>query len=316
MNRRQFVSRVSLGAAAACTTFAKPSLAAAAAASTRVNIRFAGMMTFLQRSDRSFLVATPGHHASHHMTHTPFLMARAGSPIAKALGFAPAIGVVPAAFDTTLVGSIASGFVYRNLDNTSIEIVSGTSNEVANQATEMASMNNIAPGKRVRGNLEKWASSTISLRGGRLDNTSYGHPDAGKVWSFGSYKQRLTDAVKFSDDGASATTIRLTNADDARSFTVPAAGSTDLWVFSAAQPDDAIVQPTMLEHSEVLFDYLVDVKPIVATCPDATGRDVPSTELPYVKPTSASLGLIVEERHMPPMTELCFIACILLGSAK
>ena len=45
-------------------------------------------------------------------------------------------------------------------------------------------MNRIAPGKRVRGNVEKWASTTVSLRGGRIDN-SEGHPDADKVWAFG-----------------------------------------------------------------------------------------------------------------------------------
>ena len=312
MNRRQFVSRVSLGTAAACTTFAKPSLAAA---SGSVNVRFVGMMTFVQRSDLSFLVATPGHQASHHMTHTPFLMARAGSPIAKALGFAPALGVVPAAFDTRLVGTHADQFVYRNLANTSLEIASGTRDAVLNNASEMALMNKIAPGKRVRGNIEKWASATISLRGGKIEN-SYGHPDAGKVWSFGNYSQRLTDAVNFSNDGAAATTIRLTSADDARSFTLPAGETTDLWVFSAAQPDGAIGQPTMLEHSQVLFDYLVDAKPIVATCPEATGRDVPNTELPYVGPTSASMGIVASESSMPPLMELCFIAAILFGTAK
>ena len=89
MNRRAFVSRVTLGGvAAACTGFGKPVQAAAAA--NQVNVRFVGMMTFLERADRSFLVATPGQHALHHMTHTPFLMARAGSPIAKAFGMKPA----------------------------------------------------------------------------------------------------------------------------------------------------------------------------------------------------------------------------------
>ena len=37
----------------------------------------------------------------------------------------------------------------------------------------------------------------------------------------------------------------------------------------------------MLEHSEVLFDYLVDATPVVATCPEATGRIAPATELPF-----------------------------------
>ena len=83
MNRRDFVSRVTLGgAAAACTGLGKPVQAATAA--NHVSVRFVGMMTFLERADRSFLIATPGQHALHHLVHTPFLMAGAGSPIAKA----------------------------------------------------------------------------------------------------------------------------------------------------------------------------------------------------------------------------------------
>jgi hypothetical protein len=306
MNRRDFVSRVTLGAAAACTGIGSN---ASAAPSSHLKVRFVGMMTFLERTDKSFLVATPGHHAFHHMTHTPFLMARAGSAIAKDLGFEPVRGVNPEAFDTVLAGSRSQDFVYKNLDNTSLEIVTGSTDAVDNHATEMALMNKIAPGKRVRGNVEKWASSTISLRGGRIDN-SHGHPDAGKIWAFGEYKQRLTDAVNFTSNGP--TTIRLTSANQARTFTVPADG-TELWVFSAAQPDAAFGQPTMLEHSQVLFDYLVDAKAIVPTCPSATGRDVPATELPYVGATSASVGITGAATTMPPLTELCFIASLLLG---
>lgn len=312
MNRRQFVSRVSLGAAAACAL--TPS-ALAASAPGQVNVRFVGMMTFMERADRSFLVATPGHHAFHHMTHTPFLMARKGSAIAKALGMSPVAGVVPAAFDTRLIGSRADDFVYRNLDNVSLDITSGANDAVTNEATEMALMNRIAPGKRVRGNVEKWASSTVSLRGGRIENSA-GHPDAGKVWSFGGYRQQVTDAVDFRNLSGAATTIRLTSALEAASFTAPAGETADLWVFSAAQPGEGIGEPTMLEHSEVLFDYLVDAKPVVATCPEATGRMVPPTALPFVKPTSASNGLVASEAVMPPLSEFCFIAAILLGDGK
>ena len=103
MNRRDFVSRVALGgAAAACTGLGKSVQAAGA---NEVSVRFVGMMTFLERVDRSFLVATPGQHALHHMMHAPFLMARTGSPIAKAFDMRPAAGVVPAAFDTSLIGT-------------------------------------------------------------------------------------------------------------------------------------------------------------------------------------------------------------------
>jgi hypothetical protein len=54
MNRRDFVSRVALGAAGACTTFAKP---ASASPNAGLKVRFVGMMTFVERTDHSFLVA-------------------------------------------------------------------------------------------------------------------------------------------------------------------------------------------------------------------------------------------------------------------
>lgn len=313
MNRRQFVSRVSLGAAAACTPLTHSSLAAAP--SGQVNIRFVGMMTFMERADRSFLVATPGQHAFHNMTHTPFLMARKGSAVAKALGMVAVPGVIPAAFDTTLIGSIPEDFVFFNLDNTAVDVVSGSDAQVTNDAHEMAILNAIAPGKRVRGNVEKWAAATISLRGGRIEDSA-GHPDAGKVWAFGNYKQKLTDAVNFKNTAGASTTLRLTSAADVRSFTVPAGESTELWVFSAAEPNGGIGEPTQLEHAEVLFDYLVDAKAVVATCPEATGRKVPPTALPFVKGTSASMGIVASAAMAPPLTEFCFIAALLLGTSK
>ena len=85
------------------------------------------MMTFVERADRSFLVATPGQHAMHHMMHTPFLMARAGSPIAEGIRHDTRVaGVVPAAFDTRSIGTNPAEFVYRSLANTSLDVVSGT----------------------------------------------------------------------------------------------------------------------------------------------------------------------------------------------
>jgi hypothetical protein len=270
------------------------------------------MMAFVERADRSFLVATPGHQSMHHMTHTPFLMARAGSPIAKAFSMTAVPGVVPEAFDTMLIGSNPADFVYKSLLNYSIDVVSGEAPAVSNAADEMALLHRIAPGKRVRGNLEKWASSTVSLRGGRIENSS-GHPDAGKVWSFGTYRQRLTDAVNFHNLDGTSTTIRLTSAVDVRTITVAAGENAELWVFSAAQPNGGTAEPTMLEHSEVVFDFLVDAKAVVATCPNATGRKVPDTQLPFLAPTSASNGLIASAAAMPPWTEFCFVASLLLG---
>jgi len=310
MNRRGFVSRVALGgAAAACAGFGRPAFAAAAAG--QLNVRFIGMMTFVERSDRSFLVATPGDD-HHHMTHVPFLMARADSPLAKTLGMVPAEGVVPSAFDSMLEGSRPSDFVYLALSNTSLEIVSGPSDAVRNDATEMAQLQDIAPGKRLRGNLEKWASSTISLRGGHLENSA-AHPDAGKVWSFGNYRQRLTDAVSFRNAPGMSTTLRLTTGADVRNVAISQDSPTEFWIISSADPGDRMNSPTKLVHSELLFDYLVDAQPVIAECAEATGREVPPTLLPFVKPTSASLGIVASEAMMPPLTDFCFVAAMLFG---
>jgi hypothetical protein len=311
MKRRDFVSRVALGAAAACT--ALPRSSEASSVSGQLKLRFVGMMAFIERNDHSFLVATPGQVHTSHMTHVPFLMAKSGSPIAKALGMAPARGVIPAAFDTEVEGANPSEYVYRNLANTSIEVISGTTDAVSNEATEMAQLQKIAPGKRVRGNIERWASTTMSLRGGHLENSS-AHPDAHKVWSFGDYRQRLTDAVNFRNSNNAATTIRLTSGTDVRSYTVAAGETCELSMISAATPDARMNDPMRLVHSEVVFEYLVDAKPVIAECAEATGREVPPTELPFVTPTSASAGLIAGERTFPPFTDLCFVTCILLGS--
>ena len=108
------------------------------------------MMTFVERTDRSFLVATPGQHGLHHMVHAPFLMARANTPIARALGMKPAPRVVPAAFDTELEGARPVDFVYRNLENTSIDIVGGPQDAVTNHASQMAHLHKIAPGSAER----------------------------------------------------------------------------------------------------------------------------------------------------------------------
>ncbi len=307
MNRRDFVSRVALGAAAACTQLPKP---VSAASNAGLKVRFVGMMTFVERTDRSFLVATPGQHGTHHLVHVPFLMARANTPIAKALDMKSAPGVVPAAFDTDLVGASPADFVYRNLDNTSLDIVAGGRDGVANHASQMAHLHKIAPGKRVRGNLEKWSPNTVSLRGGRLDNSA-AHPDAGKTWRFGTYQQQLTDAVNFTS--SENATVRLTSATEAKTFQVEKGQDSELWMFSAAIPESRDGNPNRLLHSELVFEYLVDARAVFAECEQAIGREVPATEIPFVRPTSASLGNIAAAAAMPPMSELCFICDLLFG---
>lgn len=313
MNRRDFVSRVVLGgAAAACTNLATS--AHAAPASSSFKMRFIGLMGFVERKDRSFLVATPGDD-HHHAIHVPFLMARRGSALANAFGMAPANGVVPAAFDTELVGTQPGDFVYRSLENTTVEVLSGATDRVENEATQMAHLHQIAPGKRLRGNLEKWASSTISLRGGKIENSS-AHPDAGKVWAFGGHQQRLTDAVNYRNLPGAPTTIRLTSGTEVRNLTIEPSQPAELWMISSAAMDSRMNDPMALVHSEVLFNFLVDARPVLAKCADAVGREVPATTLPFVKPTTASMGLVAAAAAMPPYTDLCFIADLLIGTGE
>jgi hypothetical protein len=306
MNRRDFVSRVVLGgAAAACTDLSTTALASPGPGPFK--FRFIGMMGFVERRDRSFLVATPGQH--HHMMHIPFLMARKGSAFAKAFGMTPAPRVIPAAFDMELSGD-SGEFVYRSLNNTSVEVVSGTIDRVVNEATQMAHLRSIAPGKRLRGNLERWATATISLRGGRLLNSS-AHPDAGKLWSFDSYTQPLTDAVNYHNLPGTPSTIRLTSGADVQTVTVDGSEPAELWMISSAAMSARMNDPVMLIHSQLMFDFLVDANPVLATCPTATGREVPPTELPFVASTSASAGIIASSAVAPPLVEMCFICDIL-----
>ncbi len=312
MNRRDFVSRVALGAAAACTSVAGNAHAAPTPGSFK--FRFVGLMGFVERRDRSFLVATPGD-GHHQATHVPFLMARKSSTIARELGMIPVSGVVPAAFDTELVGTRPADFVYRSLLNTAIDVVSGSADRVVNEGDQMAHLHQIAPGKRVRGNVEKWASSTIALRGGKIENSA-AHPDAGKVWTFGGHRQRLTDAVNYRNLPGMSTTLRITSGTEAQTVTIDASQAEELWMISSAAMDERMNDSMALVHSEVLFQFLVDATPVMARCADATGRDVPATQLPFVKPTSASNGLVASAAGAPPFTDLCFICDILFGDGK
>jgi hypothetical protein len=242
-------------------------------------------------------------------------MARKDSPVAKAFGMAPASRVVPAAFDTELNGTRPGDFVYRSLANTSIEVVSGTTDRVINGADQMAHLTSIAPGKRLRGNLEKWATATISLRGGRIENSS-AHPDAGKLWSFGHHSQRLTDAVNYRNLPGSSTKIRLTSGADVQSITFDDSKAGELWMISSAAMNQRLNDPMRLVHSQLLFEFLVDAKPVLAECATATGRDVPSTQLPFAAASTASLGIVGKDAVMPPLVEMCYICDILFGSDR
>ena len=196
MKRRDFVGRVVLGgAAAACTNFGSP--AHAAPASGAFKFRFIGLMGFVERKDRSFLVATPGQATSSCHAH-PVPNGAHGLAVCEGVRHGPSVWRIPAAFDKELEGSRPADFVYRSLDNTSIEVLSGSTDRVVNEATQMAHLHSIAPGKRVRGNIEKWASSTISLRGGR-DRKFLGSSGRRQVMVVRGHRQQLTDAVNYQE---------------------------------------------------------------------------------------------------------------------
>jgi hypothetical protein len=149
----------------------------------------------------------------------------------------------------------------------------------------------------------------MSLRGGQLENAA-AHPDAGRMWTFGSYRQRLTDAVNYE---AGAAAIRLASGSEVRTFVAEPDRPAELWVISASVPHGNPTDPRRIEHSHVAFDYLVDARTVFAECPEATGRTVPPTELPCIHPSSAGLGSIAEEARIPPWSELCFLIAILNG---
>lgn len=313
MNRRDFVSRVALGAAAACTTLKSPAVAASARPTEGFTFRFVGLMGFVERKDRSFLVATPGQ-SHHHTTHVPFLMARKDSVLASRLDMISVPGVIPYAFDNQLEGTNPADFTYRSLQNTSVEVISGANDRVMNEATQMAHLATIAPGKRLRGNLERWAPATISLRGGMLENSA-AHPDAGKVWAFGAHRQQLTDAVNYRAMEGTTTTLRLTSGADVQNISIPASEAAELWMISSAAMDARMNNPMTLVHSELLFEFLVDAQVVLAECAEATGRDnVPATRIPFASPASASAGIVASEA--PPLTDICFICDMLLGNER
>jgi hypothetical protein len=264
------------------------------------------MMGFVKRSDSSLLVAMPGHHPMHHYVHVPFLMARAGSPVAAALGMTPMPGVVAGAFDDRLAAAAPGSFVFRCLDGTDIDITTGDRGNVAvaNHASQLAQMHLIAPGKRLRGNLRRWAQATITLQGGRLDDSA-AHPDAGKIWSFGQHQQRLTDAALYHSDRA---TIRVAIGSDVDTFAASGTDAAELWVISAAGPRTAMNEsdPKRLDHG-ILFEYLHDATPVAAYCAEAEGYITPPSALPCAPSAIASRSGGVAATA-PPFAELCYHA--------
>lgn len=296
MNRRHFLGQVALGAAVA--SVARPAVAAQGASGLR--IKFVGMMGYFTRSDASLLVAVPGKHHAGLYGHVPFLMARTGSAIAQALGLTAMPGVVAGAFDMTLASSPAGAFVYRCLDGIDLDVsAAGAAVAVDHRATQLARLQAIAPGKRLRNDLRRWAQSTITVQGGLLENSA-AHPDAGKIWSFGSYQQALTDATMYS---APAAKVRLSMGAQVQAFDAGLGALDELWIVSAAGPRTDPPNPKRLEHGHMLFEFFADATPIVPTCDTAEGRITIATELPCASGTASRGGAAAVTA--PPYTEFC-----------
>jgi hypothetical protein len=298
VDRRRFLGQV-VFATAAVAVNSRPSLIAQPDTGG-LAVKFVGMMGYITRSDRSVMVAMPGSHALGHYSHVPFLMARSGSAIATALGMTSMPGVAAGAFDMSLADAPSGAFVYRCLDGCDLEIVSANGAvAVDNRATQIAQMQAIAPGKRLRSNLRRWAQSTVTIQGGVLTNSA-AHPDAGKTWSFGDFKQKLTDATLYRSDAA---TVRMAVDDRVLSFAVDAAAPAKLWIVSAAGPRTDPPNPKRLEHGRILFEYLDDAAAIVPTCDEAEGRITLATELPCAAQTASTRG--GASITAPPYTEFC-----------
>jgi hypothetical protein len=227
-------------------------------------------------------------------------MASAGSAIANALELTPMPGVVAGAFDMTLADAPAGAFVYRCLDGVDLEVTAtdGT-RRVDNRASQLAQMQAITPGKRLRTNLARWAQSTVSIDGGLLENSA-AHPDAGKVWSFGAYQQPLTDATLYSSASAA---VHLRAGSRVAHHLADSAHPADLWIVSAAAPRTEVPNPKRLEHGHLLFEYFADAEPITPTCEAAEGRITLATDLPCASAV-AHAGRVAA-RVAPPYVDLC-----------
>jgi hypothetical protein len=298
VDRRRFVGQLVFGSAVLSSLAPRPQAAARQAAGG-LRVKFIGMMGYVTRSDGSMVVAMPGQHSFAHYTHVPFLMARTGSRIAAELGLTAMPSVVAGAFDDRLVDEPAGAFVFRCLDGCDAEI-DAAAGKVDNQATQLAQMYRIAGGKRLRNDLRRWASGTITLRGGRLDNSA-AHPDAGKVWTFGSYQQPLTDATLYT---AGTATLRLSAGTNVSTFRVEPGETADLWIVSSAGPRLDIIDPKRLAHAATLFQYFADADPIIPTCNEAGGRITLATDLPCSNSAIAS-RVIKAPAGMPPHVDLC-----------
>jgi hypothetical protein len=190
--------------------------------------------------------------------------------------------------------------VFRCLDGVDVEVASADgARAVDNRASQLAQMHAIAPRKRLRNNLRRWASANVTIEGGVLSNSA-AHPDAGKVWSFGSYQQQLTDATLYTTGSA---TVRLNIGAHVVDFETASGETSELWVVSSVGPRTDAPNPKRLDHSQMLFQYFADAEPVIPTCDAAEGRVTLPTDLPCSESLASTARATA--RTAPPYTDLC-----------
>ena len=243
------------------------------------------------------------------MTHVPFLMARAGSADrqgprddARARRRSGGLRHDADRHAGPMSSSIATSTTPRSRSSRARSTRSSTRRPRWRRCTK------IAPGKRVRGNIEKWASATVSLRGGRIENSA-----GASRRRQGVVVRRLPAAPdrrrQLQRRRGGATTIRLTSANDARSFTVAGGCSAETLGDSAPrhrrsrrQPDDARAQRAVVRLSRWT------PRRSWRRVPTRPGGSAGDGAARMCSPTSASLRDSGRRKRVSAMTDLCFIA--------
>ena len=264
-----------------------------------LRLKFVGMMGYVTRSDQSLLVALPGAHRTGHYSHVPFLMAPAGSAIAKALGLTAMPGVVAGAFDMTLADAPAGAFVYRCLDGVDLE-VDARRRHSSRQSRVTAGAD---AGHRAGQAPAQQSGPLGAIDGERRRRSPRQLGGASRCGKGLVVRRASATADRCHDLQQPIGIVRLNVGSRVASSVADNAHPADLWIVSAAAPRRDVPNPKRLEHGHLLFEFFADAEPITPTCETAEGRITFATEMPCSS-GSASMG-DATARLAPPHVDLC-----------
>ena len=219
MNRRDFVSRVTLGgAAAACTAFGTSAYAAPAASVLQVPLH---RLDGIRRTEGSVV---PGRHArSVASPRDPCAVSHGAQGLRRSprrSGWCPCAGVIPAAFDTELVGTQSGGLrvslAAEHLDRGDLgHDRSRRERGHADGAPGTASRR--ASGCAATSRSGRRRRSRCAAAGSRTRPPIRTPARRGRS---AAISQQLTDAVNYRNLPGASTTIRLTSGADVQNITV------------------------------------------------------------------------------------------------